>query len=130
MGKGSPENIQRLELFVVAAVKLLVDDEGDVHVVTSVARSRQHVTMEIFAPHPLGQVLGRGGRNLESIRTLAKAYCAKIRGPEIVIELVETPDGNKKPPEGFFSIDTSDVLDRDEGNQPAYPTHKHSGRFA
>lgn len=128
MGKGSPENMKRLEAFVEAAIKLLVDDEDCVEVLSTSVRSGQRVVIEVFVGSPLGQVLGRGGRNLDAVRTLVRAYSAKIKGPHVVVELVETPDGNKKPPEEFFSIDMSDVQ---EDRQPVrHDSRPHSGRFA
>lgn len=128
MGKGSPENMRRLEAFVADAIKLLVDDEDCVDVLSTSVRSGQRVVIEVFVGSPLGQVLGRGGRNLDAVRVLVRAYCAKVKGPHVTVELVEAQDGNKKPPE-FFSIDMSDV--QDEDRQPAHHSFRpHSGRFA
>lgn len=68
-------------------VKSLVDNPDDVHVVEVPGRASTIIELEVAAPD-MGRVIGKGGRVIDSIRTIVQIRAAK-EGQRVELELLE-----------------------------------------
>ena len=68
-------------------VRSLVDQPDDVHV--SEVDSQGTTTIELSVAQPdMGRVIGKGGRIINSVRTLLQVAAAK-QGKKVTLELIE-----------------------------------------
>lgn len=68
-------------------VKSLVDNPDDVHVVEVPGKASTIIELEVAAPD-MGRVIGKGGRVIDSIRTILQIRAAK-EGQRVELELLE-----------------------------------------
>lgn len=76
-----------LKELIVTLAKPLVDDPDAVAVTSSVDDGRILIEIEV-APDDIGKVIGRQGRIIKSIRSIARAAGSR-RGFDVDVELAE-----------------------------------------
>ena len=75
----------QLEGLVLVLARSLVDDPERVEVSTTETDSRVDVELRV-APDDMGKIIGRQGRTIRAIRTVAKAASVKL-GKRVSVEV-------------------------------------------
>jgi predicted RNA-binding protein YlqC (UPF0109 family) len=77
--------VSELENLVLVLARSLVEDPEKVEV--SATESDSRVDLEIrVAPEDMGKIIGRGGRTIRAIRTVAKAASVRV-GKRVSVEV-------------------------------------------
>lgn len=75
----------QLENLVLLLARALVDEPEKVEVSGTESESRVELELRV-APDDMGKVIGRGGRTIRAIRTVAKAASVKL-GKRVDVEV-------------------------------------------
>ena len=77
--------MDRLQNLLVLLVRPIVDEPDRVEVEASESDTRVDLELRV-APDDIGKVIGRGGRTIRAIRTVAKAASVKL-GKRVSVEV-------------------------------------------
>ncbi len=75
----------QLEELVLILARSLVDEPDAVEVSGTESDSRVDLELKV-APEDMGKIIGRGGRTIRAIRTVAKAASVKL-GKRVTVEV-------------------------------------------